>query len=222
MEVNLGELIPFFKGADLKLENEFRQHSIQQKFSVGTYLSMQGDDCNWFPIIKSGIVRVYKISSTGQEMTLYRIKGGESCVLTISSLISKNQFPAVAYVEKDCEVILVPGNKINEWVDEFPAWKHYIFNYLSKVLSNVIALLEDVTFKRVDIRLAEYIVKNFISKGKIIKATHQEIAADIGTAREVVSRNLKEFEKQKMLSLERGKIIIEDLVSIQKKLSYIQ
>ena len=74
MEAKLSELIPFFNGADSKIEDEFRQHAISQKFPRGTFLSMEGDSCNFFPIIKSGIIRVYKISSTGQEMTLYRIE----------------------------------------------------------------------------------------------------------------------------------------------------
>jgi CRP/FNR family transcriptional regulator len=82
--------------------------------------------------------------------------------------------------------------------------------------------LEDITFKRVDIRIAEYLVKNFLAGGEIINSTHQDIAADLGTAREVVSRILKDFEKKQLLSMGRGKIIIKDFLSLQRRLSYIQ
>ena len=222
MEAKLSELIPFFNGADSKIEDEFHQHAISQKFSRGTFLSMEGDSCNFLPIIKAGIIRVYKISSTGQEMTLYRIEPGESCVLTISCLLSNSRFPAVAYVESDCEVILIPAKVITDWVNKFSLWNEYIFDYMSRVLHNVITLLENITFKRVDIRIAEYLVKCFHSKGNLIKVTHQEIAADLGTAREVVSRILKDFEIQKLLTLKRGGIIIEDYSALKKKLTYIQ
>lgn len=222
MEAKLSELIPFFNGADSKIEDEFRQHAISQKFPRGTFLSMEGDSCNFFPIIKSGLIRVYKISSIGQEMTLYRIEPRESCVLTISCLLSNNRFPAVAYVESDCEVILIPARVITDWVNKFSLWNEYIFDYLSRVLLKVITLLENITFKRVDIRIAEYLLKCFHSKGNPIKVTHQEIAADLGTAREVVSRILKDFELQKLLTLKRGEIIIEDYVSLKEKLTYIQ
>jgi CRP/FNR family transcriptional regulator, anaerobic regulatory protein len=222
MEAKLSELIPFFSEADSKIEDEFRQHAIEQKFPRGTFLSMEGDSCKYFPIIKAGIIRVYKISTTGQEMTLYRIEPGESCVLTISCLLSNNRFPAIAYVESNCEVILIPAKVITDWVSKFSMWNEYIFDYLSRVLYNVITLLENITFKRVDIRIAEYLVKCFLSKGNLIKVTHQEIASDLGTAREVVSRILKDFEKQKLLSLKRGEIIIDDYLSLQKKLTYIQ
>lgn len=222
MQIKLSELIPFFNEADPKIENEFQQHSILQKFPRSTFVSMEGDSCNYFPIIKSGIIRVYKISASGQEMTLYRIKRGESCILTISCLLSNNHFPAVASVEEDCEVILIPAKTITEWMGKFDLWNEYVYDYLAKVLINVISLLEDITFKRVDIRIAEYLVKAFLSKGKIIKSTHQEIASDLGTAREVVSRILKDFEKQKLIAVKRGQLIIEDFSSLQKKLAYIQ
>lgn len=222
MPTKLSALIPFFSEADSKIDDEFQLYSITQKFPQGTILSMEGDGCNFFPIVKKGIIRVYKLSSSGQEMTLYRIEPGESCVLTMSCLLSKNPFPAVAHAEMDCEVILIPANIITDWVSKFPLWNNYIFDYLSKVLMNVISLLEDITFKRVDIRIAEYLIKNFLAKGKVIKATHLEIASDIGTAREVVSRILKEFEKQNLLSIKRGSIIIEDDQLLQKKLTYIQ
>ena len=111
---------------------------------------------------------------------------------------------------------------ITDWVNKFSLWNEYIFDYMSRVLHKVITLLENITFKRVDIRIAEYLVKCFHSKGNLIKVTHQEIAADLGTAREVVSRILKDFEIQKLLTLKRGGIIIEDYLSLKKKLTYIQ
>lgn len=222
MKQKLSELVEFFINAESKIDDEFQQHGIVQKFSRGTFVSMQGDNCNYFPIIKSGTIRVYKISPGGQEMTLYRIKKGESCILTISCLLSNNKFPAVAIVEQDCEVILVPAKVITDWMNRFTIWNEYIYDYLSKVLITVISLVEDITFKRVDIRIAEYLMTAFHAKGKIIKATHQQIAADLGTAREVVSRILKDFEKQKFISLKRGKLIIEDPLMIQKRLAYIQ
>ncbi len=99
-------------------------------------------------------------------MTLYRIEPGESCVLTMSCLLGKNTFPAIAVVENDCEVFLIPSDKLRNWILKYPKWNEYIFNYLSNVLVNVIGLLEDITFKRMDSRILEYLVDLSFRTGK--------------------------------------------------------
>ena len=183
---------------------------------------MEGDKCHYFPIIKKGIIRVYKTTESGHEITLYRINPGESCILTVSCLLSNKSFPAIAYVEEDCDVMLIASNVLKEWIIKYVVWRNYIFNYITGVLTKVIGLIEDISFKRIDIRIIEYLINMTSSYGNKLKVTHSQIANDIGTAREVVSRFLKLLEKENILILGRGKIKITNLDKLQKKINLMQ
>lgn len=205
-KIKLAEIFPFFETAPSELQDDFENAAILQSISKGNYLAMEGDICSYFPIVLSGQVRVFKIGDRGQEMTLYRINEGESCVLTIACLLSKKTFPALAFVEEDAELVLVPAEYFREWTKKYQIWNSFIFEYFSDVLSKVITLLEDVTFKRTDLRIVEKIVKDSILYNGRIKTTHQQIARDLGTAREVVSRFLKDLEHQQLIKLSRGMI----------------
>ncbi len=222
MKDYLNKIVPFFKNVSDEISTEFENNSIYQSFKKGTFLTMEGDPCNYFPIIKSGIIRVYKVGSSGQEITLYRINPGESCILTISCLLAKNDFPAIAVVENDSEVLLVTADKLREWIRKYDIWAEYIYNYLSKVLMNVLKIIENISFKKMDVRIVEYLLENYNKMGKSLTLTHQQIAHDIGTAREVVSRTLKDLESNKSISQSRGKIVITNISELQKKLTYLQ
>lgn len=222
MDISLTKLVDFFADADQKLVDEFDQKAVTQTFKKGTFLSMEGDSCKYFPIVKSGLVRVFKLGPRGQEMTLYRIEPGQSCILTISCLLSNHKFPALAVVEEDCEVVLIPDNILRDWMNRFTQWNQYIFNYLSKVLFNVLKILENISFKRTDTRIIEYLITLSHQKGTTLKLTHQKIALDIGTAREVVSRALKNFEKQNLIKLSRGQIDILNIKQLESELALLQ
>jgi CRP/FNR family transcriptional regulator len=221
-ELDLRNLVSFFSNADEKLVTDFQKQAVVQSFTKGTFLSMEGDACQYFPIVKSGLIRVYKLGPKGQEMTLYRIEPGQSCILTISCLLSNHNFPALAVVEEDCEVVLIQEKILREWLSKYNQWNQYIFDYLSQVLMNVLKILENISFKRTDTRIIEYLLSAVINLGYEIKTTHQKLALDIGTAREVVSRSLKNLEKQNMIELQRGKIIVKDLDKLKKELTLLQ
>lgn len=222
MTVKIKELVDFFSEADDNLEKEFQQKAILQKYKEGTYLSLEGDKSSHFPIVKSGLVRVFKPGPKGQEITLYRIEPGQSCILTISSLLSKSVFPAVAVVEKDCEVILIPENTLKEWISKYKLWHEYILDYLSKVIFNILDILENISFKKTDSRILEYLIAKVHKDGNTITSTHQKIALDLGTAREVISRKLKILENQNLVKLSRGKIHILDINRLQNQLNLLQ
>ncbi len=222
MKIHLKEIIPFFSNVSNTIEKEFSDNVFSHTFKKGTFITMEGDKCSYFPIIKSEVIRVYKVGYTGQEITLYRINPGESCILTISCLLAQNKFPAIAVVEKDCEVLLITADKIKEWIRKYDIWAEYIYNYLSKVLMNVLKIIENISFKKIDVRIIEYLIEQNSKQGKILELTHQQIAYDIGTAREVVSRTLKELESQNIISQTRGKIIIDQLTELNKRLTYLQ
>ena len=220
--MNLIEVLPFFENAEETLLKDFQKNHIIRYFNKGQFLTMEGDSCMYFPIVKSGIVRVYKLGENGQEFTLYRINSGESCILTISCILSNDHFPALAFIEEKCEVILIPSDIFNSWIDKYKLWNDYVFSYMSSILNKVISVVESLVFTRTDLRIADFLFRNSLKVGKELNITHQSIANELGTAREVVSRILKNLEKEKILELSRGKITIIDLAKLRTKVKLLQ
>ena len=196
---------------DIKL---FANNAIFQKFPAGKVIYREGDPCNFFALINEGIVRVYKTSETGNEITLYRVGAGECCFLTASCVMQETKFPAIAVSEEELEAVMLPSSVLQEWVGINPVWRKYVFSLLASRLSNVAERVDDVAFQRIDKRLAEFLMQKH--KENIISMTHQSIALDLGTAREVVSRVLKDFEKDGIIRILRGKTEITDLPALQK------
>lgn len=166
--------------------------------------------CSHLPLLLDGRVRVYKIGAEGQELTLYRAHPGESCILTTSCILSDRPFPAYALAETDIKARLVPASTVKQWMEEYASWRRYVFALLAHRLDTVIAAVEEVAFHRLDARLASVLVEAVQAREENrIHTTHEELAADLGSAREVVSRLLKEFEREGYVSLERGAVTVE-------------
>jgi len=211
------QTFPFLKDAEAEVRKQLLSHAVITRIPKGKIIFLEGDECRQLALIMSGTVRVYKIAESGREITLYRLEKGESCVLTASCIFSYGQFPAIAAVEKDVEAALVPANVFREWINRYEIWRNYIFNLLAKRLSEVLSTIEEVAFRRMDMRIAEYLLNLALDRKGEIGITHQDIAMELGTSREVVSRILKNFEYEKLISLGRGTITIQDMKSLAKK-----
>ena len=181
---------------------------------AGEVLLWQGDQCTQLAILLSGSVRVYKSGENGREITLYRIAPGEGCILSVSCILSQQRFPAIAQVESDARAVMIPGSVLRQWLKEHEDWRDYICDLLARRLCDVISTVEEVAFHRVDSRIAQYLLDR-VQGGTTIATTHQQIASELGTAREVVSRILKELERQGCLSLSRGKVIIDNRTALE-------
>jgi CRP/FNR family transcriptional regulator len=209
---------PFLKDAGKEVIEQMLRHSLITDIPKGKVIFFEGDECKHLAFILSGVVRIYKPAESGREITLYRLGTGESCVLTASCIFAKDSFPAVAITEEDVEAALVPSIIFRDWINHYEIWRNYIFSLLSKRLSEVIATLEEVAFRRMDIRIAEFLFKlSGTDKNEIIM-THQDIAMELGTSREVVSRILKHFEYEHLITLKRNHIAIDNVDSLKKKM----
>ncbi|MBI4849487.1 MAG: Crp/Fnr family transcriptional regulator [Nitrospirae bacterium] len=208
---------PFLRGADAEIKKQITEHAIVMRIPKGKFVFLEGDECKQLALVLSGTVRVYKPAESGREITLYRLGKGESCILTASCIFSHGQFPAIAIIEEDVEAALVPATIFRNWINRYEIWRDYIFNLLSKRLSDILATVEEVTFRRMDMRIAEYLLKLAHTHKDGINITHQDIAMELGTSREVVSRILKHFESESIISLGRGTIAITDLNGLSKK-----
>ena len=194
-----------------EVRSAFRAHALFKHLKEGERLTLEGDSCHYFPIVHSGVIRVFKVGPNGQEVTLYRIQKNEGCVLTMTCLLRSARFPAYAVVEHQCSVFLIPAGTFHTWVMKFPFWRDFVFSYMTRVITNVISLVEEVAFKKVDLRIMELLVRRSGDGVPVISITHQEIAREVGTAREVVSRILKGLEREDLIQLSRNAITVTNL-----------
>jgi len=156
-------------------------------------------------------LRVYLVSREGREITLYRIQPGGSCVLTASCILGGSGFPALAEVEKEVLAWAVPAAVFREWVARSEFWRHYVFQLLGDRLAAVLMRLEETSFERVDWRLARIL----LAGGEEWIGTHQRLAVEIGTAREVVSRILERWRRAAWIESKRGRIKILNRAALQ-------
>ncbi|GIK40597.1 MAG: cyclic nucleotide-binding protein [Chloroflexota bacterium] len=204
------------KNVEQEVKKQLWQHARIAEIPAGASICWEGDTCTQLALVLSGAVRVYKVGESGREITLYRIEENESCILTASCILSQTQFPAFAVAETTVQAVLIPASILREWVQQYEVWRDYVFGLMSQRLAAVIATVEEVAFRRVDARIAEF-VANLAEEHQEVKITHQEIAFELGTAREVVSRILKDFEREKLIALSRGSIMIHNRQALLEK-----
>jgi CRP/FNR family transcriptional regulator, anaerobic regulatory protein len=151
-----------------------------------TLLLSEGQDCPGLVLMLAGEKRVYKATEAGREITLYTVDPGEFCILTASSTLSNTPYPANAKSITQVEMLIVPPDKFQEYISQYQEMRDLIFFHIGKNFSDVMELITEVTFKRMDERLLDYLIEK--SENGKLYATHQTIANELGAAREVVSR----------------------------------
>jgi CRP/FNR family transcriptional regulator len=210
------QLLPFLKNADPGLLQEFQRAAIFARIPAGHDVFVEGDRVDAIALLISGVVRVYKIGETGREITLYRFGNGESCILTANAILSQKNFPALATVEQDAEAVMIPARDFRDWVGRHELWRAFVFDLLSERLSAVMAVVEEVAFRRMDARLASFLLERG-RRSDSIYVTHQEIAAELGTSREVISRILEDLAASGLISVTRGRIKLLDKQVLQSR-----
>jgi len=213
---SLLNVLPILARADPVLLRELLQKAFYARIPVGRDVFIQGDRVDSIALLISGTVRVYKIGENGREITLYRFGNGESCILTANSILSQKNFPAVATVEIEAEAVMIPADTFRDWVRRFDLWREFVFDLLSERLSSVMAIVEEVAFRRMDSRLASFLIAHDL-RSDVIRVTHQEIAAELGSSREVISRLLEDFSALGMISVTRGEIRLVDRESLKTR-----
>lgn len=206
----------FLQGGGRQVEAELRRHVVVTQLPAGAFVFWEGDTCAQLAIVLSGTVRVYKVGENGREITLYRIEENESCILTASCILSHVEFPAFAVVEKEVRAALIPAPILHDWMERYDVWREYVFQLMSKRLADVIATVEEIAFRRVDSRIAELLADRAKQQAHI-PITHQEIAYELGSAREVVSRILKDFEREGLIVLARGSVTVQNRPALLEK-----
>lgn len=167
------------------------------------------------PFVVEGRVRAYLISSEGREVTLYRVENGHGCVLTASCILGGTPFPASAVVETPVQGWTVRAAEFRQWVTQYEFWREYVFRLIGERLSTVLARLDDAMFQRFDTRLARLLLP-LADTGGEVRLTHEKIALELGSAREVVSRTLNRWRLDGFVSLGRGLIRFEKRAALER------
>lgn len=190
------------------IRRSFKEQAKEVKIPSGTQVAFENEACARLPFVISGTLRVFKTASDGRSITLYDIEPGESCVLTMSCILSGEPFPATAESIGETILLIIPSDAWARWVDSSPALRRYSHKIAARRLSSVIATLSEVAFHRVNQRIARLLLKR--TENGDLQATHQQIADELGTAREVVSRILKDFEREGWIVLSRNTVSLKE------------
>ena len=208
--------LPFLRTADAALVRDLREQAFYMRIPAGRDVFVEGSRVEAIALLVSGVVRVYKVSETGREITLYRFGLGESCILTANAILSDKSFPAIASVEQDAEAVMIPTEIFRDWVRRYDVWREFVFDLLSQRLASMMAIVDEVAFQRMDVRVASWLLKQAKVQNPM-RVTHQQIAGELGSSREVISRLLEDFVNAGLIRSGRGTIEILDFEGLKSR-----
>ncbi len=185
-------------------------HSEIIEIDPGTVILKENEFIKVVPLVLEGSIKLRKLDPSGREIIFYHIEPGESCILSITSCVNGKESQAEAIIEKKTRLVVIEAEKIRSWMDRYPSWRKFVINLYYNRMAELMTLVDLVLFKSVDARLIQHLKDHAVNNE--IEITHQQLAGELGTAREVISRLLKQMERDQMISLERGKIKIINLL----------
>jgi len=207
------EKFSFFKDTSPALQSEMLSAAVERKLSPATVLYREGDRCEHIALVGRGSVRVFKTDSSGNEITLYHVQDSQPCLVNMLSIFLARPAMANAVVEVDTDAVMIPAAPFRRWIEREPLVRSFVFEVMGQRLVEVMLLVEELAFHKTDHRLARLILERFLNNGRplrILETTHDELARELGTAREVVSRLLKELERRGAIAIGRGHLELID------------
>jgi CRP/FNR family transcriptional regulator len=178
---------------------------------AGATLFDERQPCQGFPFVLAGAIRVAKVAANGRELPLYRVTPGETCIITSSCLLGNVPYNARGTTESETVLVLLPQGLFTELLAQTP-FRNFIFNLFAERMADLMRLVEEVAFRKLDQRLAALL----LGKGRIVHATHQQLADELGSVREMISRLLKGFAEQGWVVLGREQIEIRDAAGLRR------
>lgn len=160
-------------------------------------------------LLLSGTVRVHQTSENGREIVLYRVEAGQSCVLTTACLLAHEAYTAEGVAETDVEAVAIPRAVFDDLLAQSSAFRRFVFSAYSRRITDLFRVIDEVAFGRIDARLAQRLTVMAAGGGEV-RTTHQQLATELGTAREVVSRQLQEFQRRGWIAQSRGVIAVSN------------
>jgi len=217
VDINLVRKLPFFSSASESLITHVASNAMIKTIPKGQQIAYEGMNSEWFFVVLSGDIRVYKMSESGKEITLFNIKNDESCILTIFSILSQQKYPAFASTQSDITALMIPAALFKRLADEHSSLRDHIFLSLSSRLTDILNTFDEVIFQRMDSRIAKFILAKCANAGDTLMMTHEQLSLELGTNRVVVSRILEAFAEEGSVTLSRGCITLQDRNELLKK-----
>lgn len=208
MNISLNYLQETFKGQfEYALLDDLAKVGQQKIVPAGAYLIRPGEFIRSVPIIIRGSVKILRPDQEGREALLYYLGGLDACAMSLTCCLGSRRSEITAVAEEETELITIPVDKVDEWLCRYSTWKQFVFQTYQKRFDNLLTTIDEVTFHKLDERLLTYLQKKVQScQCRELTITHEEIANELATSREVISRLLKQLEKMNKLKLQRGKI----------------
>jgi len=203
--MELDQIIEF--QASPEMISKILEMSIAKTFEEGDVILQENAHIRSIPIVTSGSIRVMRSEGDEKEILLYYIKAGESCIMSFLGGLHNDTSKVKAIAEETTEILFVPVNKVKELIREFPEWLDYIFRLYHQRFEELLEVVNAVAFKKMDERLLLFLEKKAeVTQSKLLSITHEQLATELGTARVVVSRLLKQMETEGLVKLGRNKI----------------
>ena len=202
------EQIAAFKSSPELIEKLY-EYSIPKSYKAGSVILNENANIRSIPIVTKGVLKVIRTEEDGREILLYYIKAGESCVMSFLGGMHHETSKVRAEVEEDAAILFLPMDKVSQLIKAYPEWLDYIFRLYHKRFEELLEMINAITFKKVDERLLDLLYKKQALTGShTLHITHEQLANELGTARVVVSRLLKQWEENGKLQLGRNKITL--------------
>ncbi|SDD01521.1 CRP/FNR family transcriptional regulator, anaerobic regulatory protein [Niabella drilacis] len=206
--MELPEQIAEFKSSPGLLA-ELYKNSIQKSYKAGRVILNENAAVRSIPIVTRGVLKVVRTEEDGREILLYYIKAGESCIMSFLGGLHNETSKVRAEAEEDVEILFLPVEKVSLFIKEYPQWLDYIFRLYHKRFEELLEIVNAIAFKKVDERLLALLQKKKeLTGNRVLSVTHEQLANELGTARVVVSRLLKQLEENGMVQLGRNKITL--------------
>lgn len=212
----LAALLPHFpalEALDAEARRRLEAGLRAVRLPEGSALFAEGGACEAFLLLTAGRVRVCKVAETGREIVLYRVEPGQTCVLTTACLLSEGIYGAEGLAETPVEGFALAPAAFHDLMGTSAAFRRFVFSAYATRVDDLLLLIEEVAFGRIDQRLAALLTGLADASGAVV-ATHQDLAVELGSAREVVSRQLKDFERRGWVSLARGRVELRDAAAL--------
>lgn len=204
---NLAQITEFKSSPELV--EKLYQFGVQKNYAAGSIILDENAHIRSIPIVTKGTMKVIRTEEDGREILLYYIKAGESCIMSFLGGLHHETSKVKAEVEEDAEILFIPVDKVSLFIKEYPEWLDYIFRLYHKRFEELLEIVNAIAFKKVDERLLALLRKKVeLTQSETIQITHEQLANELGTARVVVSRLLKQLEDNGTVQLGRNKIVL--------------
>jgi len=192
-----------------ELVEKLYQYGTTKNYHEGDIILDENASIRSIPIVMKGMLKVIRTEEDGREILLYYIKAGESCIMSFLGGMHNEKSIVKAEIEEDAEILFLPIDKVSLFIKEHPEWLDYIFRLYHKRFEELLDIINAIAFKKVDERLLNLLQKKSgLTNSETIHTTHEQLANELGTARVVVSRLLKQLEEDGKLKLGRNKITL--------------